>query len=324
MVAQNYTRLGTEPTGLHTLIARPALRSTGDDVFDSASIVDAVRRVAARYRPAPPVRRLPSTVELADLRRRAAQRGHSGLAWGVDELDHLVGLDTESSPFLVITGRKECGRTNAVAAIMSEIERVYAPGSTSALAAADPDDPRPRAQVWLVNPARQLLRVLGSDYLERYTYRPDEVLPLARELAAILNARLPESGLGVEESLSRTWTGPEIFLVVDDAERLPFGMDAPLRDLMSAANAAGDVGFRVIYARQFGGWSGAERMDPLLATMKQANAQLLVMDSDMEEGFVRGRWRGHSMPVGRGFLMSTGDSGLYVQVGRVSADQKEI
>jgi hypothetical protein len=211
-----------------------------------------------------------------------------------------------------------------VAAIMSEIERVYAPGSTSALAAADADDPRPRAQVWLVNPARQLLRVLGSDYLERYTYRPDEVLPLARELAAILNARLPESGLGVEESLSRTWTGPEIFLVVDDAERLPFGMDAPLRDLMSAANAAGDVGFRVIYARQFGGWSGAERMDPLLATMKQANAQLLVMDSDMEEGFVRGRWRGHSMPVGRGFLMSTGDSGLYVQVGRVSADQKEI
>jgi DNA segregation ATPase FtsK/SpoIIIE, S-DNA-T family len=324
MVAQNYPRLGTEPTGLHTLIARPALRSTGDEVFDSASIVDAVRRVAARYRPAPPVRRLPNKIELPDLRRLAAQRGHSGLAWGIDELDHLVGLDTKTSPFLVITGREDCGRTNAVAAIMSEIERVYAPGSTSALAAADPDDARPRAQVWLVNPARELLRVLGSDYLERFTYRPDEVLGLARDLAAILNARLPESGLGVEASLNSTWTGPEIFLVVDDAERLPYGMDAPLRDLMSAANAAGDVGFRVIYARRFGGWSGAERMDPLLSTMKQANAQLLVMDSDMEEGFVRGRWRGHSMPVGRGFLMSTADSGLYVQVGRVSADQKEI
>jgi DNA segregation ATPase FtsK/SpoIIIE, S-DNA-T family len=37
---------------------------------------------------------------------------------------------------------------------------------------------------------------------------------------------------------------------------------------------------------------------------------------------VRGRWRGHSMPVGRGFLMNTGESGLYVQVGRVMADQK--
>jgi DNA segregation ATPase FtsK/SpoIIIE, S-DNA-T family len=321
MVAQNYTRLGMEPTGLHTLVARPALRSTGDDVFDSASIVEAVRRLAARYRPAPPVRRLPEKVELADLRGLAGQRAHSGLAWGVDELDHLVGLDTESSPFLVITGREDCGRTNAVAAIMSEIERVYAPGSTSALATGGPADPRPRAQVWLVNPARELLRVLGSDYLERFTYRPDEVADLARDLAEILNARLPESGLDVEASLNRTWTGPEIFLVVDDAERLPFGMDAPLRPLVSAANAAGDVGFRVIYARRFGGWSGAERMDPLLATMKQANAQLLVMDSDMEEGFVRGRWRGHSMPPGRGFLMSTADSGLYVQVGRVSADQ---
>lgn len=321
MVAQNYTRLGTEPTGLHTLIARPALRSTGDDVFDSASIVDAVRRVAAGYRPAPPVRRLPTTVDLPDLRRAAAQRGHAGLAWGIDELDHLVGLDTDSSPFLVITGRKECGRTNAVSAIMSEIGRVYAPGTTSALAAADPNDQRPPAQVWLVNPARQLLRVLGPDYLERYTYRSDEVAPMARELAAILKDRLPESGLGLEESLSRTWTGPEIFLVVDDAERLPVGMDAPFRELVSAANAAGDVGFRVIYARQFGGWAAADRMDPLLGTMKQANAQLLVMDSDMEEGFVRGRWRGHSMPVGRGFLMSTADSGLYVQVARVTADQ---
>jgi DNA segregation ATPase FtsK/SpoIIIE, S-DNA-T family len=322
MVAQNYVRLGEEPTGLHTLIARPALRSTGDDVFDSTSVVEAVRRVAAAYRPAPPVRRLPASVDLADLRRVAARRGHGGLAWGIDELDQLVGLDTDSSPFLVITGRNECGRTNAVAAIMSEIGRVYAPGTTDALASADLDDPRPRAQVWLVNPARQLLRVLGPDYLERYTYRSDEVGPMARELAAILTARLPESGLGLEESLSRTWTGPEIFLVIDDAERMPVGMEAPLRELTSVANAAGDVGFRVVYARQFGGWAAADRMDPLLATMKQANARLLVMDSDMEEGFVRGRWRGHSMPVGRGFLMNTGESGLYVQVGRVMADQK--
>jgi len=321
MVPQNYTRLGTEPTGLHTLIARPALRSTGDDVFDSASIVDAVRRVAAGYRPAPPVRRLPTTVDLADLRRMAGQRGHAGLAWAIDEVDRLVGLDTDSSPFLVITGRKECGRTNAVAAVMSEIGRVYAPGTTTALGAADPNDPRPRAQVWLVNPARELLRVLGPDYLERYTYRSDEVARMAGDLAAILKDRLPETGLGLEQSLTRAWTGPEIFLVVDDAERLPQGMEAAFKDLVSAANAASDVGFRVIYARQFGGWGSAGQRDPLLGAMKQAGAQLLVMDSDMEEGPARGRWRGHSMPVGRGFLMSTTDSGLYVQVGRVTADQ---
>lgn len=318
MVAQNYVRLGAEEVGLHTLIARPALRSTADGVFDSASIVEAVRRVAARYRPAPPVRRLPQTITLGELRTRAGQRGHSGMAWAIDETDRLVGLHPAASPFLIVTGREQCGRTNTLAAIMSEIRRVYAPGSTAALRDADPADPRPRAQVWLVNPARELLRVVGPDYLQRYCYRPDEVAPMARELAATLAGRLPESGLGLDEEMDRGFSGPEIFLIVDDAERLPPGIDAPLRDLTTAANAAGDVGLRIVYARRFGGWSQADRMDPLLAAMKQGAAQLLVMNSDEEEGFVRGRWRGHAMPVGRGILMSTAESGRYVQIGHVA------
>ena len=99
------------------------------------------------------------------------------------------------------------------------------------------------------------------------------------------------------------------------------GMDAPLRDMVPAANAAADVGLRVIYARRFGGWASAERMDPLVGAMKQANAPMLVMDSDTEEGFVRGRWRGHPMPAGRGFLMGTGESGNYVQIGDVLPEQ---
>ena len=52
-----------------------------------------------------------------------------------------------------------------------------------------------------------------------------------------------------------------------------------------------------------------------MATMLMANTTLLVMDSDPDEGFVRGRWKGHDMPTGRGFFMSTAESGKYVQVG---------
>jgi DNA segregation ATPase FtsK/SpoIIIE, S-DNA-T family len=46
-----------------------------------------------------------------------------------------------------------------------------------------------------------------------------------------------------------------------------------------------------------------------------------VMDSDSDEGFVRGRWKGHDMPAGRGFLMITAESGRYVQVGWVPVDR---
>ncbi len=312
MVAQNYVRLGAEEEGLHTLIARPAMSGTPNSEFRSESVVEAVCRVAAKYRPAPRVRQLPTEITLADLQARAQREQHAGMAWALNERDQLVGLEKDS-PFLVITGREDCGRTNALSAIMREIARVYAPGASAAV--PDPRDARPRAQVWLVSPRRELLRVLGKDYLERFTYRNDEVGPWAAELNRILTARLPEAGLDVDASLEQRWSGPEIFLIVDDADRLPPGYDAPLRELVPAANAAPDVGLRILYARRFGGWAGSDRADPLLGAMKQANAPLLVMDSDGEEGFVRGRWKGHPMPVGRGFLMDTGESGFYVQVG---------
>ena len=319
MVAQNYVRLGSDDEGLHTQIARPALRGTADSMFKSDSVVDAVRRVAAKYRPAPQVRQLPTTIALTDLQARAQRERHPGMAWALDERDELVSL-VEDSPFLVVTGRDKCGRTTALSAIMREIRRVYAPGATTAV--LDPRDTRPRAQVWLVSPRRELLRVLGKDYLERFTYRNDEILPWASELNRILTARLPESGLGVDETLARRWSGPEIFLIVDDADRLPGGYDAPLRELVPSAHAASDVGLRIVYARRFGGWAGSDRADPLLGTMKQANAPLLVMDSDGEEGFVRGRWKGHPMAPGRGFLMGTGESGRYVQVGHVVSPEE--
>ena len=319
MVAQNYSRLGSEEEGLHTLIARPALRGTPVSVFDSASVVEAVRRVAANYRPAPRVRSLPKDIALAELQARAIREHHPGMAWALSERDELVDMG-QDSPFLVITGREDCGRTNALAAVMHEIKRVYAPGSTAAMATPS-DDPRPRAQVWLVDPRRELLQILGKDYLERFTYRMDEAAPFATDLNRLLTTRLPEAGLDVEASFARRWTGPEIFLIVDDADRLPVGYDAPLRELVPSANAATDVGLRVIYARRFGGWAGADRADPLLGAMRQANAPILVMDSDGEEGYVRGRWKGHPMGAGRGFLMSTGESGLYVQVGHVPAPE---
>jgi hypothetical protein len=258
---------------------------------------------------------LPNRIELAQLVASAQNHRHPGAVWAVNELSLPVGLGDSGSPFLVITGNRQCGRTTTCAAIMSEIARVYAPGASKAIPAAT--DTRPRAQVWLVSPGRELLRVLDDNYVEQFAYRTDTTAALATQLSQVLADRLPSSDLGIQASFERTWSGPEIFLIIDDAHRLPPGFDNPLKPLTEAANAAEDVGLHVIYTRQFGGWFGAPGRDLLLATMIQANADLLVMDSDAEESYIRDKWKGHPMPQGRGFLMSTGASGTYVQVGRV-------
>ena len=315
MVAVNYVRLDSDPqAGLHTLVARPALAGTPKNVFESDSVVAAVSRVATGQ--APPVRRLPAKFGVEQVRELAARDtrqgvGVGGIAWAISELDlSPVYLNFAENSHLMITGRRECGRTTALATIMSEIDRLYAPGATSA---PPPPAGRPSAQVWLVDPRRQLLTALGSDYVEKFAYNLDGVVAMMNDLAQSLAGREPPPGLSAEELLSRSWwSGPEIFLIVDDIQQLPPGFDSPLHKAVPWVTRAADVGLHVIVTRTFGGWSSAGS-DPMLRALAQANAPLLVMDADPDEGFIRGKMKGGPLPRGRGLLMAE-DTGVFVQV----------
>lgn len=315
MVAVNYVRLDSDPqAGLHTLVARPALGSTPDNVFECDSVVAAVSRLTSAQ--APPVRRLPARFGVEQVRELASRDtrqgvGAGGIAWAISELDLApVYLNFAENSHLMVTGRRECGRTTTLATIMSEIGRLYAPGASSA---PPPAPGRPSAQVWLVDPRRQLLTALGSDYVERFAYNLDGVVAMMGELAAALAGREPPPGLSAEELLSRLWwSGPEIFLIVDDIQQLPPGFDSPLHKAVPFVNRAADVGLHVIVTRTFGGWSSAGS-DPMLRALHQANAPLLVMDADPDEGFIRGKMKGGPLPRGRGLLMAE-DTGVFVQV----------
>lgn len=315
MVAVNYVRLDSDPqAGLHTLVARPALGSTPDNVFECDSVVAAVSWLTSAQ--APPVRRLPARFGVEQVRELASRDtrqgvGAGGIAWAISELDLApVYLNFAENSHLMVTGRRECGRTTTLATIMSEIGRLYAPGASSA---PPPAPGRPSAQVWLVDPRRQLLTALGSDYVERFAYNLDGVVAMMGELAAALAGREPPPGLSAEELLSRSWwSGPEIFLIVDDIQQLPPGFDSPLHKAVPFVNRAADVGLHVIFTRTFGGWSSAGS-DPMLRALHQANAPLLVMDADPDEGFIRGKMKGGPLPRGRGLLMAE-DTGVFVQV----------
>lgn len=105
-------------------------------------------------------------------------------------------------------------------------------------------------------------------------------------------------------------------MVIDDSERLPAGYDSPLVPIAPFVQAGSDVGLHIIYTRLFGPFMSGMG-DPLVRLLRDATEPLLVMDSDPDQGFVKAKWKGHSMPRGRGFLMNTGDSGesgIYVQV----------
>ncbi|MBO0881676.1 MAG: type VII secretion protein EccCb, partial [Mycobacterium sp.] len=195
MIAVNYVRLDSDPqSGLHTLVARPALHSTPNVIFESDSVAAAVRQVAVGQ--APPVRRLPARFGLEQVRALAAADrregvGVGGIAWAISELDlQPVYLNFAENAHLMVTGRRECGRTTTLATIMSEIGRVYAPGASIA-----PQTSQRSAQVWLVDPRRQLLTALGAEYVEKFAYNLDGVSAMMDELAAVLARREPPPGL---------------------------------------------------------------------------------------------------------------------------------
>src|SRR6201999_4200723 len=153
------------------LVARPALGSTPNNIFESDSIIDAVSRLTRGQ--APPVRRLPARFGVEQVRELAARDtrqgvGVGGITWAISELDlQPVYLNFAENSHLVVTGRRECGRTTTLATIMSEIGRLYAPGASSA---PPPPAGKPSAQVWLIDPRRQLLTTLGSEYVENFAY----------------------------------------------------------------------------------------------------------------------------------------------------------
>jgi DNA segregation ATPase FtsK/SpoIIIE, S-DNA-T family len=326
MVAQNYVRLGVDPAGLHTLIARPASEGSPSHVFESDRLSSAVASAASGSRRARPVRRLPARVPLQDL-RLAAQAdwrdavGAGGIAFGVSELDLLpVYWNFDDSPHLIATGLRGCGRTTLAATVMTEIARVYAPGGSAASGSA-PDgggesaDGRRSAQVWLIDPRRQLLTTLGSKYLERFAYTADGVAAMVDDLGAVLSDREPPEGLSAQQLTERSWwSGPEIFLIIDDIQRLPTSFESPLQKAWPWVTRAADVGLHVLCTRTFGGWnSGQAAADPMLRALVQANTPLLLMNADPNEGPVRDKIKGAPLPVGRGLLMGH-DANTYVQV----------
>ena len=136
---------------------------------------------------------------------------------------------------------------------------------------------------------------------------------------------LPDDDGSLDQMGQRHWEGPEIFLVIDDAERLPAGFDSPLQPIGQFVQAGADVGLHIIYTRLFGGFMQGLGLDAVLRNLRESAAPMLIMDSDPDHGYVKGKWKGHSMPPGRGFLMNTaesGESGIYVQVADLAVSPK--
>jgi S-DNA-T family DNA segregation ATPase FtsK/SpoIIIE len=192
-------------------------------------------------------------------------------------------------------GLSKCGLTTAVSTLARAVMRRYTPA---------------QAQLYVVDPNNQQLQVVEGAHLGRYVYEQEPAREMARELAALLETRRPKGTLSQAELAQRrkSWTGPEIFVFVDNEEAVSdwtitnvFDEERaghPLRPLVQLAAQGADIGLHLIVARRLDNWARAANslMVGPLAALKVPG---IVMNADPTEGIVMGI-KGAVQPPGRG------------------------
>jgi S-DNA-T family DNA segregation ATPase FtsK/SpoIIIE len=236
-----------------------------------------------------PVRLLPERIDLHRL--PAAGPGATGIPLGVDE-ERLarVEIDLAAEPHLVCFADAESGKTNLLRLVARGVTSRYGPE---------------QARLVVVDHRRTLLGAVPDSHLIGYASTGDATAEAAREVAASLRTRLPGPDVTPRALRERSWwTGPEVYVLVDDYDLVAPGGGAPhpLLPLVEFLPQAKDVGLHLVVARRCGG-AGRALFDPLLGRLRELAAPGIVMNGSPDEGALIGTVKPAPLPPGRGTLV---------------------
>ncbi|ORV96893.1 hypothetical protein AWC13_18035 [Mycobacterium kubicae] len=297
---------GTTMEGYHFQAGLPEITVQGRRA-DVAAAVEPIQRLAGPDSAAARVRMLPKIVGIDEVFAQWEQREHGpgGVDWsgvvpfGISE----IGLEPAvanfaATPHLLLTGRPECGLSSGLATVAQAVMRVYGPE---------------QAQIYVVDPHNELLRVVEGEHLGAYVFREDQVRALGDSLGAILTERMPMTDLSQAELAAgtRRWSGPEIFVFIDREETLASwdtggfvaGTGYPLGPLARFIARGKEVGLHLVVSRRIAQW-GRTLTNPIIGELLKAKAPVVVMDGDPDEGPIVGKTKAVPADPGRGLYVT--------------------
>ncbi|MFI9509627.1 type VII secretion protein EccCb [Nocardia sp. NPDC052566] len=293
---------------LHIMLAQPRLDQGDDAAPLDEGVRAAIRSLRDRYpdRGAPPIRLLPlevSRAEVLEIARNAhiEQTPHQ-VVIGLRESDLTpLALDFRSQTHLVAFAETRHGKTTLLRNIVSGL-----------MESATPQE----VKFVVVDYRRTMLGVVDDQYSAGYSTSAITAVPMLKELADSVAERVPGQDVTVQQLRDRSWwSGPEFFVVVDDLELVITSSVNPLTPLFDYLLQAGDLGLHLIVARHSGG-SARALHEPILARLRDLNANALVMSGTSDEG-VMFSVRPSSLPPGRGTFVSPGSEPELVQVAQL-------
>ncbi|MDO4908947.1 MAG: type VII secretion protein EccCb [Corynebacterium sp.] len=183
------------------------------------------------------------------------------------------------NPFLFIFGNRGSGKSTALAHIIAEAE----------------------GEIYLIDHKRTHLGTLEDE--SYYSATADKSSAVIAELVEKLESRLPGADTTAQQLRDRSWwSGPHIFLLIDDLDVLP---DFLLGSLAPLIPYARDIGFSIVIARRSGGVARC-RYQQVISDIKDQNPSVLLLSTSKDEGNILGI-RPEELPSGRGYF---GDKNL--------------
>ncbi|GAA2745986.1 type VII secretion protein EccCa [Kitasatospora cinereorecta] len=293
---------GMSAQGLQFQVALPRLdgQDTTDGLADAQQ--DALAKIAAAWTgaPAPGIRTLPLHLPVGELPTSAEEM--PGVPIGIGETDLApVHLDLDGDePHLLVYGDSGSGK--------SEFLRMW----MAQLAAR-----RPATEVRFVvfDYRRSLLGEVPADHLGAYAGDAQAARAYVEQVTAKLAERLPPAGVTPRQLRERSWwSGPELYVVVDDYDLVGGNRHSPLAPLADYLPQAREIGLHLVIARRASGAGRQQLTESMLARIRELGAAGLVLSGDPREGVLIGNERAAQRPPGRGVLVRRRHPAAVVQL----------
>ncbi len=292
---------GLTPDGLHFLGALPRVDGGQRSEDLSAGVAHLVGAVKALWpgQNAPAVRLLPDQLPYESLPQRPGSAS-GRFAIGVAEADLApVLLDFDAEPHALLFGDVESGKSSFLRGLARSVGTAYAAN---------------QAKLIVVDYRRSLLGVASPDHLIGYGTSAQVTQGIIDQVVAVMKERLPGPDVTPEQLRSRSWwTGPQLYLLVDDYDLVAGSATNPLLPLLDFLSQGRDIGLHVVIARRVGGATRA-LFDPLVGRIRELASPGILMSGPREEGAIFGQVKPRPLPPGRAQLVTRREGTRLIQL----------
>ncbi|MBE1469865.1 type VII secretion protein EccCb [Kibdelosporangium phytohabitans] len=179
-----------------------------------------------------------------------------------------VFVDFDADPHLLVYGDSESGKTN----VLRSIVRAVTQHSTDK-----------EALFMLVDYRRSMLGFIDGSHLLAYAISPMQLDQNMPDVVTSLRKRLPGGDVTPEQLRNRSWwTGPELYLIVDDYDLLARNGETPLSPLRDLLPYGRDVGLHLILARRR--VPGQPRLfDPVIEQLERLDTPAVLLGANEDE-----------------------------------------